>query len=63
MATLEALSSISAQAARLAIQVDAPDHVCPLGLTLTAQSLLDQDLGPVEVETILHSMMKEHNPC
>lgn len=64
MVTLEALSSISTEAARLAIQVDVPAHVCPAGQMLTAQALLDQGLGEVEVQTVLRAMnQEEHISC
>lgn len=54
LVTLQTLSSVSSEAARLAIQSDRAD--CPVELALTAQALLDQGLGPTEVAYILRKM-------
>lgn len=59
--TREQLSSVSAEAARLAIQSGTGD--CPARQTLTAQALLDQGLHPVEVGTVLTAMHEEHTAC
>lgn len=62
MVTLEALSSISAEAARLAIQSGAPG--CPGRLALRAQDALDQGLPPEEIDaSALAYLTEEHDAC
>lgn len=59
--TLEQLSSVSTEAARLAIQSGTGQ--CAARQTLTAQVLLDQGIHSVEVGTVLASMHEEHTAC
>lgn len=59
--TREQMSSVSAEAARLAIQSGTGQ--CAARQTLIAQALLDQGIHSVEVSILLTSMHQEHISC